>query len=225
MRVTAVFLLLVAGFASFAGEFKCSFAKGGWSLDDWILVKSPRWSHFGGWVQGNECIENETPAGATPKELLCKFPNDTYTSMVTKTLFKGDVAISAEMAFTDQMAPLIVIAPELGKSSKGIPEYREHFEIVLYDKGVNVWHHYFQDGKPFWKKAAYCRFALKPNVRYNLNVIIKHTPRGKMMIVRVGAHEFGYMDDSFPDTFHAGITGCEGLNKFYNFKITGDVER
>ena len=96
---------------------------------------------------------------------------------------------------------------------------------MIYDKGVNVWHHYFKDGKPFWKKAAYCRFALKPNVRYDLNVTIKHTSKGKMMIVRVEAHELGYLDDSLPDAFHAGITGCEGLKKFYSFKITGDVER
>lgn len=225
MRVMVTFILFAAGFTSLAGEFKCAFAKGGWSPHDWILVKSPRWSHFGGWIQKKECIENETPHGAAPKELRGKFSRDTYSSMVTKRLFNGYVAISAEMSFTDRMAPLIVIAPELGKSTKGIPEYREHFEIVIYDKGVNVWHHYYENGKPFWKKAAYSCFHLKPDVRYDLKVKIKPTLKGKMLIVKVDGHEFGYIDDSLPDAFHVGITGCEGLNKFYNFKVMGEIKK
>jgi hypothetical protein len=206
-----------------ADEFKCSFAKGRWDPASWILVKTPRWEYFGGWVQKSDCIENETPKGATPKELLGKYSHETYSSMVTKSMFKGNVAISAEMEFTDRMAPLIVIAQKLGKSAKGIPEYREHFEIVIFDKGVNVWHHYFKDGKPTWKKAAYSRFTLMPNKRYTLKLVIKKSAKGKLISLFVDGHEFGYIDDSLPDEFHVGITGCEGLNKFYNFKVTGKV--
>ena len=222
MRILLIAVLLVS-LQSFGGEFKCSFAKGGWNPDNWILVKSARWDYFGGWVQKSDCIENETPAGATPKELLGKYSHDTYTSMVTKSMFKGNVAISAEMEFTDRMAPLIVIASELGKSAKGIPEYRDHFEIVIFDKGVNVWHHYYKDGKPSWKKAAFSRFPLKPNKRYTLKIVIKKSKKGKMMSLFVDGREFGYIDDSLPGVFHVGITGCEGLNKFYDFKVVGEV--
>jgi hypothetical protein len=203
-------------------EFKCSFAKGGWNPENWILVKSPRWDYFGGWKQKPDWIENEVPAGAKPKELLGKLSHHTYSSMVTKREFTGKVAISAEMEFTDRMAPLIVIAPELGKSAKGIPEYREHYEIVVFDKGVNVWHHYFKDGKPYWKKAAFVRFTLLPNKKHTLKVQIKPSKKGTLMVVDVDGHEFGYIDDSLPASFHVGITGCEGLNRFHNFKVIGD---
>lgn len=218
-----IILFACVSVRAFGGEFKCSFAKGGWNPDNWILVKSARWAYLGGWVQKSDSIENETPVGATPQELLGKYSHDTYTSMVTKSIFKGDVAISAEMEFTDRMAPLIVIASELGKSSKGIPEYREHFEIVIFDKGVNVWHHYYKDGKPSWKKVAFSRFPLNANKRYTLKVVIKKSKKDKTMSLFVDGHEFGYIDDSLPDVFQVGVTGCEGVNKFYDFKVLGEV--
>ena len=30
---------------------------------------------------------------------------------------------------------------------------------------------------------------------------------------------FGYADDLLPDSFYAGITGCEGRCRFYDFKV------
>jgi hypothetical protein len=202
-----------------AAEFKCSFAKGKWSQNDWIRVKSARWEYLGGWIQKNNYIENVIPFGAEPKALLGKLAGQTYTSMVMKEKIKGDITIVSDMEFTFRMATLIVIAPTLGQNTNGVPEYREHFEVVIFDKGVNVWHHFFKDGKPFWKKAAYSNFTLKPNIRYTLEVKIEHTSKGKMMKVSVDGHEFGYMDDSLPDEFYVGITGCEGINKFYNFAV------
>ena len=64
------------------------------------------------------------------------------------------------------------IRPMVKKDKKGRAEYREHFEIVIFDKGVNVWHHYYENGKPFWKKAAYSKFVLKPNVKYEVKAKI-----------------------------------------------------
>jgi hypothetical protein len=62
-----------------------------------------------------------------------------------------------------------------------------------------------------------------PNKRYTLKLVIKKSAKGKLISLFVDGHEFGYIDDSLPDEFHVGITGCEGLNKFYNFKVIGDV--
>ena len=39
------------------------------------------------------------------------------------------------------------------------------------------------------------------------------------MMVKCGGHEFGYVDNDLPDSFYAGIIGCEGRNRFYDFKI------
>jgi hypothetical protein len=37
--------------------------------------------------------------------------------------------------------------------------------------------------------------------------------------VSVADHTFGYIDDVLPESFFVGITGCEGLNRFYDFAV------
>ena len=212
-------LFAVASPLAAGDAFQCGFGQGGWDRADWELVKSPRWPHFGDWHQRADHIENKTPAEATPKELLGKRAGETYTSMVLKKRFQGSVTISSTMAFADRMAPLLVIAPDLGRDAQGRAEYREHFEIVIYDKGVNVWHHSYADGKPSWKKACYSTFPLEPNTPYTLTVKLTKTGRGKMLSIQVADRELGYLDDSLPDAFQVGITGCEGVNRFYNFSV------
>ena len=202
--------------------YSTSFARDAWNSDDWILVKSARWDHFGVWVQREDRIENQTPPDATPKELLPQRAPQTYTSMVLKMKFRGRrVDVDSTMEFADRMAPQIVIAPALGKDAKGRPEYREHWEIVLWDKGVNVWHHIPKDGKPWWKKVAFARYPFKPDTRYRLGVRVEKTRKGKMLSVSVdGDVKMGYMDDSLPEAFYVGITGCEGINRFYDFSVS-----
>jgi hypothetical protein len=199
--------------------FEYSFARGKWDPNDWMFVKSPRWDHLGSWIQKESYIENHTPSNAHPADLLSTRAGETYTNMVLKKQFAGGITVSSTMEFTDQMAPLIVIASELGKDKKGRVEFREHFEVVIFDKGVNVWHHYFKDGKPSWKKVAYSSFALEPYIKYNVKVKIAPTRQGKMLSIVIGDHEFGYIDDSLPDKYYVGITGCEGINHFYNFTL------
>ena len=223
VMVSCVFF--VSSCTSAESVYKCSFVKGGWDPNDWTLVKSPRWDHFGGWVQKDGHIENETPAGATAESMISARAAETYSSMVLKKQIEGAVTITSTMDFAYRMAPLIVITPEFGKDAKGRAEHREHFEIVIFDEGVNVWHHYYKDGKPFWKKAAYSKFLLKPNVKYEVKAKIATTARGKMLSVFVGDEEFGYIDDSLPDKFYVGITGCEGVNRFYDFSIENEKKK
>jgi hypothetical protein len=210
-------LLLSSAFlpSSAAPLYQCTFAKDGWNPADWILVKSPRWDHFGKWVQRDGYVENETPAGATTQDLLGKLAPQTYTSMVLGRKVSGNITVRSTMEFGDRMAPLIVLAPELGKSKEGTPEYREHWEVVIFDQGVNVWHHVFTDGKPSWKKAAYWTFELKPKTKYTLEVAKK----GKQLSVTVDGRTMGYLEGSLPEDFHVGITGCEGANRFYDLSV------
>lgn len=215
---TAALMLLATAF-SFAGDATVAFGKGQWNPEQWIMVKSPRWPHCGGWVQKDTHIENTVPSDATKKEMLGKRAGETYTSMLWKEKLSGNVSVSVTMEFDDRMAPLIVLAPEIGKSDKGYPEYREHYEIVLYDLGLNVWHHFYKDGKPYWKKAGYFRIPFKPGQKYKVTVKVNRTSRGTMLTVKAGDYEFGMLDDSIPDEFYIGVTGCEGVNRFYDFEV------
>lgn len=206
---------------SWAAEpYACTFAQGAWNSNDWQLVKSARWDNVGGWIQRADHIENETPADATAEEMRRKRHAETYTSMVLKKTVKGNVTLTSTMSYEERMAPLIVIAPTLGRSKKGHPEYREHWEIVLFDEGINVWHFIPRNGKPWWKKSAYVRFRTKPKTKYKMMVRIKKTSKGKMLSVFLdGKEKFGYVDDSLPEEFHVGITACEGVNLFYDFSV------
>ena len=211
----AMLYLLAVTQAATAGTLSWRFTQGGWKPDEWILVKSPRMEHFGNWVQMEDHIQNEVPAGVSPEDMQGKRAPDTYTSMVYARPFAGDLSVSVNLAFSYRMAPLIVLAPELGRDAAGRPEYREHFEICVYNEGVNVWHHSFANGKPSYKKDAYAKFPLKPNTRYTLEVELK----GKVMSVRIDGHAFGYADESLPTERYLGVTGCEGLNSFYDMTV------
>lgn len=214
--VLMTFGLLVFAHPAKAESLSCKFTPDGWKPDEWILVKSPRMEHVGKWVQKEDRIQNDVPAGVSPEDLQGKRANETYTSMVYAKPFTNDMRVAVSLAFSYRMAPLLVLAPELGADAAGRPEYREHFEVCVYNEGVNVWHHSFANGKPSYKKAAYVNFPLKPNTRYTLEVEIK----GKLMSVKIDGHTFGYTDESMPAKFYAGITGCEGMNAFYDMSVT-----
>ncbi len=192
------------------------FTPTGWNPADFILVKSPRWAHLGQWVQQADHLANAVPAGATGEEMEGKRAPETYTSMVWRQKVTGNVRLATTLAFTWRMAPLLVLAPELGRDAAGRPEYREHFEVCVFNEGVNVWHHRYADGRPSWHLAAYSRFPLKADTRYRLEVELK----GQRLIVRIDGHEFGYQDESLPTSRYVGLTGCEGLNRFYDFSVT-----
>ncbi|OGV39587.1 MAG: hypothetical protein A2020_02665 [Lentisphaerae bacterium GWF2_45_14] len=222
MRIRKVlFITALVAFVSHlsAVDFKCSFGEGKWNAADWLIMKSPRWDYVGLWIQQADHIANKVPADAGAEEMLSRRAGETYTSMILKNKFSGSVAISSTMSFAHRMAPLIVITNEYGKDSDGRPEHREHFEIVLYDKGLNVWHHYFKDGKPHWRKSAFMDAEFKPDVKYTLSVKIQFKGKGAMMTVSAGGKSFGFFDESLPENFHVGITGCEGINRFYDFSV------
>ena len=202
-----------------AEDFHCTFAPDAWRTEDWVLVKSPRWPHRGEWIQERDCLRNRTPTDATQAEMLGKRAGETYTSMLLREPVEGNMELAATMSFEHRMAPLIVLAAAVGEDQEGHPEHREHWEIVLFDEGVNVWHHMYADGKPSWRRVAHARFPVEPGKPHRLEVMVRRTPRGAQISVRVGEHEFGYLDTVLPPTVQVGITGCEGVNRFYGFEL------
>ena len=115
------------------------------------------------------------------------------------------------------MAPLIVLAPELGKDANGYPELREHWEVVLYDEGINIWHHEHVDGKPVWH-CAYMKKEYKAGVQYDLVVKVDYTKYGATIVVMWRQHVCVHRTRSSKGLY-VGITGCEGRNGFYDFVL------
>ena len=156
--------------------------------------------------------------GAPAKGRL-RYGHDCYASLVWKTPVEGPVEISSTMRFDVRMAPLLVIAPELADAPGGLKEFREHWEVVLYDQGVNVWHHEFKDGRPSWYLAAYLDAPFAPGTRHTLTVRIAPRRQRTLFTVSCGGKEFGYFEPSLPGRFYIGVTGCEGPCRFYDLKV------
>lgn len=215
LLIWCLILVCGAGLVSAAQVYSCKFVRDGWQTNNWIIVKSPRWEFIGAWLQKDNCIQNKTPENASKDDLAGKLAPEIYTSMVYGKIMTNNVVVHTTLEFDDRDAPLVVIAPDLGQSKTGCAEYREHYEIVFYHKGVNIWHHIYKDGKPSWEKVAYWNFPLKAQTQYKVEV----RKDKKMLRVSVDGHEFGYLDESLPDTFYVGVTACEGINRFYDFQI------
>ena len=203
-----------------------SFARGKWNPADWTIVKGPRWAYCHGFTQRDGWIENEVPEGLAPEAVYKTCHSTTYSGMVWKDKFPLGSTVSTTTGWDWRMAPLIVIAPDLGRSKDGKwPEFREHWEIVVYDQGINVWHHYWTSEKgPHWIKAAAILLPkeawLRANEKHLLTVKVARNAKGrKEMTCTSGGYTLSYVDDALPDSFYAGILGCEGRNFFWDFSV------
>ena len=197
-----------------SGDYACRFVPDAWDERDWIQVKSPRWDHLGGWVQRANHIENRVPSDAAPVQMLGARAGETYSSMVLARPPVQDVCVRAVVSFDDRMAPLVVLAGPLATDCHDAPEYRQHIEIVLFDEGVNVWHHTWTEaGGPAWDKVAWWAFDLAPGTPHELVV----ERRGPNLSLVVGNRRCGCRLEGLPAVVHPGLTGCEGVNRFYEF--------
>ena len=198
-------------------SFGCRFAAGAWDPAEWWPVRSPRWDCEGEWVQEHDHLRNHVPDRWSPEEMIEGGPGagETYASMVYRRPLAGEFQVAARMSFDHRMAPLIVLAAETATAG-GFREYRDHWEVVLFDEGVNLWMHGFSDQGPHWALMAYWRFPLAPKIKYQLQV---HRT-GNQLNLRVDNQAFGCHLAALPEPLYAGITACEGVNRFFDFKIT-----
>lgn len=202
-----------------AAEYTCVFTPEGWKREEWLQVKTPRWDELGAWVQTADHIENRVPAGLSADQLASC--HEAYVSMVRKEPLTGDAVVAATMSFAERYAPSIVLAGELATNPAfdDMAEYREHWEIVLYADGINVWHHEFRDGKPYWRLAAWFKHPFAPQTKYRLEVKIAFTAKVPLLTVSCDGQTFGCMLPTLPRVFRAGLTACEGVNCFYDFQV------
>ena len=200
----------------YSGDYTCRFVPGGWDEQDWTQVKSPRWDHPGGWVQRGDHIENRVPLDVAPAQMLGSRAGETYSSMVVTRPPVEAVRVHAVVSFDDRMAPIIVLAGPLGSDRRGALEYRQHIEIALFDAGVNVWHHTWTEADgPAWDKAAWWTFDLAPGTPHELVV----ERRGPNLSLAVDSRRCGCRLEGLPDSVRPGLTGCEGVNRFYEFAV------
>jgi hypothetical protein len=183
--------------------YSCIFTAQGWDTKDWMFVHRRDMKNRDEWTQKEDCLESKE---ADP---------DSHTSMVYAKQMSGDLTVSCTMAFADRMAPSLVLVSKLGADAQQRQEYDSHIEIVLWDEGINVWSHHTHEGKDVWQRTAYYQFPLTKNTKYKLQV----TKKGKELSITVAGRTFGYLEDALSEQFYIGITGSEGITRFYDFAI------
>jgi len=220
--LAAAFLCVCDGKAEEAHKMQKStkgvnvqFVPGKWNQEDWLLVRSPRWKETSHWIQKEDCIANHIPEDLRPEEMQMgrDRTGETYISMLYKTPFHGKAAFHTRCAFDDRMAPLLVFSKELSDV------HHDHLEVVLYDHGINLWHHYFVDGKPSWKLIGFMSMSLKQGVPYDLSAEFIFNAKGAFLVMSCEGQSFGArIDGDWPMDYYAGITACEGRNRFFDFR-------
>ena len=217
--------------------YQAQFVKGKWNPADWEMVRSWRFDHDAAFIQMPGCIQNRVPAGLTDEELQGKKGNEGYAIMLLKQKFKGNALITCNMEFDYRMAPGIIISYEPEKSANGKLELREHFEVILYDDGLNLWHHFFEKASPKskdprvirtgieqkWRKQCHLteKKFYKPKTKYEVTVKINYTSKGPQIEIAAGGRLIGCYAPQMPKgEYRLGIVGCEGRNRFYDFKVT-----
>ena len=135
-------------------ETSISFVPG-WDKSLWQPVRSPRWIHSAEWKQESDGISNIIP-GDPGSKFKKHIPGGDYISMLFKKQCSGNTRFETTCMFMERMAPLMVISPDAPAV------YGEHIEAVIYDRGINVWHHFIKkDGKPGWKLMGFQAFPLE----------------------------------------------------------------
>ena len=170
------------------------------------MIQSARFNRANRWIQEKDHIRTNGPE---------TFDGETYTSMLFMRLLKEQFKVSAKVSFDEEMAPAIVVAQQPTYLSGNCWEYREHFEVVLFNQGINLWHHVYVDDTPSWTKLRHWRLAVQSRKKYNLRV----TCTEKDFTVELDELNLGSKELTLKLPVFAGITGCEGLNRFYEFKL------
>ena len=200
--------------------FSCSFGRNLWQKNDWLYVRSPRWQDTSSWEQHDDGISNVIPDDLKVEDTQMgrDRTGETYLSMLLKRPVQGNCRINCTCSFADRMAPLLVLSQELS------PVHHDHLEVVMYDRGVNLWHHYFIDGKPSWELLGYMDLELLPDTRYKLEAELYHTSKGAFITMSCQGHSFGCKIGKWPTTYYTGVTACEGRNTFYDFSLAAGIE-
>jgi hypothetical protein len=226
MKKCLFLLVALISLSAIGGEkvfYETTFAKGKWNPKDWTMTKCSRFNYVGSWVQHDKFIANVVPKGATDKELLGKYAHRTYTVMTLNKKISGPCTITSTMEFDYRMAPGIIITLAPMAKIKGQQELRDHLEFILYDEGINMWHHFFENNKQRWRKNFYItdKTSFSKKKPYTVTMKLYNTKRGPFIEVKAGKNVAGYYEPLlFKGEYQIAIVACEGLNRFYDFKVT-----
>jgi uncharacterized protein YbcI len=181
------------------GHYHFSFAQEEWEPEDFYFVASAKYSYRLPFIQQEHCISNHALDNGAA-----------YISMVTRQRFGNEVKITARCAFDYYGAPLIVITDDIQHLPNGDMQMGRHWEIAVLEGGINIWELSLAAGQVISCKLGYARFPVSAGVPFALEVEIV----GDTITASLGAHSCRVENVALPESYHVGITACEGINRF-----------
>ncbi len=135
-------------------------------------------------------------------------------SLLTAEQYGSGVEITLTCAFEGRGCPEIIFVEDLKRHTDGSFRYGPCFEVVLYKGGLNVWHHFLEDGSR-WHKRLGLTFPVTENETHTLRVNVKH----KTLLIQAEDQSITLHIEDLPEKFHVGLTGCEGIVRLYDMTI------
>ena len=219
-------LLLVVSLLALAGQGRTfDFAAGKWDRGAFFEARNDDWNRGDPIVQMPDCVMNANDPKWTDEDLFKNHQADVYSSLILTNRFRGDITFSSKMSFDHRMAPSLVIAGEFATDAEGRKAFRDIYEIVLFEDGLNVWRHRRPNGgKSEIEKVAYTSHVFKKRTPYVLTVELKRKKAygGRLTTdVKVSADgaEVGFRDETVPAVYSVGLLGSEGRCRFYDFTV------
>ncbi len=188
------------------------FTKDGWSLDKITYAWSRRFPETPTFTQMDDHVENRADPAVT-----YGYEN---ISLLTKEKYGPGTKITTRCAYLEDGAPLIMLCDKLYTDEAGHLRYDNYFEVVLYKNGINVWRLWNQDGQMTWHKRLGAEFPVSEGEAHELTVV---TGEKEFVITVDGTHKLTLrVEDLFP-AYHVGIDACEGVNRFWDLAVEGDL--
>lgn len=186
---------------------KYEFKKDGWSIDGLTHAFSIRFAPMPEFRQQEEYIEN------VPTQVMRD--GFSYVSLVTKEKVTPNIKISTRCAFEDLAAPLFVLPKELIEKD-GMLYYGDYLEVVLWTNGINVWNLWTgEDGQVKIRNLLRLELPVKTGEIHDFAMEVQKD----RFVVTLDDHKVDLYCNEIYDSFHLGITGCEGPCRFYNMEI------
>lgn len=136
-------------------------------------------------------------------------------SLISKEKYGVGATATLHCAFEELGCPEIILVPEAETCEDGAVRYGACFETVLWKNGINVWRHYRDEGKCHWHLRMGLTYSVAENAIHELKVQVLEnalsiTLNGQNTVLRT---------EDLPQSFHFGVTACEGIARLYDFKI------
>lgn len=189
---------------------KYSFSADGWNKEDFFYCYSPAAKAQVEFIHSDDHVSNSY------NDSIGEYD---YISMLHKDKFSCGTKISAKASFDKFGAPCLVISNDIRDDGNGYAQYGLHFELVAYEDGLNVWHIVPWPERVELPRKSTLLFTVPFKIEDKSLIDMTLEILDKRFVVTVNGQSGTVEHEDIPESFHVGITACEGVNHFYEMSI------